>query len=313
MILNNRMSRVLAALFCLAVLLALTATATQAGGCAHPYLVQPGDTLTAIAQRHGSTVQELARLNGLRNPNLIYFGRTLCLPGPAVEAAIEVGVAASPPQRAIVLEAIYTEAITPSLSLEPAVHARLILSEGENGFQSVGDSTALRNAISDTAALVFWVTRPKGAPAYVLVSVGPDEPLGMVRPEASLAQPLVQPLVQPGKTASLVSPSELKQPMAGKYLGGMTIWLEASTGERYPLPIAAIGRAATVKDARSSYPDGYLAILADGPNRYRAVAVVGPESIFGPPGLRALERCDWWAGRSGWLYAWLRAMNGCPR
>jgi hypothetical protein len=135
----------------------------------------------------------------------------------------------------------------------------------------------------------------------------------MVRPEASRAQPLVQPLVQPGKTASLVSPSELKQPMAGKYLGGMTIWLEASTGERYPLPIAAIGRAATVKDARSSYPDGYLAILADGPNRYRAVAVVGPESIFGPPGLRALERCDWWAGRSGWLYAWLRAMNGCPR
>ena len=35
------------------------------------YVVQPGDTLGAIAARHGTTVNELVALNGIMNPNLI--------------------------------------------------------------------------------------------------------------------------------------------------------------------------------------------------------------------------------------------------
>ena len=47
------------------------------------YTVQPGDTLGAIAQRFGTTVDALARLNGISNPNLIYPGQVLRLPGSA--------------------------------------------------------------------------------------------------------------------------------------------------------------------------------------------------------------------------------------
>jgi LysM repeat protein len=43
------------------------------------YSVRQGDTLASIAAEHGTTWQELARLNGLENPNLIFPGQFLLL------------------------------------------------------------------------------------------------------------------------------------------------------------------------------------------------------------------------------------------
>ncbi|GMQ79422.1 MAG: hypothetical protein BMS9Abin02_2010 [Anaerolineae bacterium] len=45
------------------------------------YVVQPGDTLSGIAARFGTTVPALAALNGIANPNYIYAGQTLKVPG----------------------------------------------------------------------------------------------------------------------------------------------------------------------------------------------------------------------------------------
>lgn len=41
------------------------------------YTVQSGDTLSAIASRYGTTVQEIVDINNIANPNLIYPGETL--------------------------------------------------------------------------------------------------------------------------------------------------------------------------------------------------------------------------------------------
>jgi lysozyme len=41
------------------------------------YTVQKGDTLSAIANRYGTTYQAIARLNNLSNPNKIYIGQKL--------------------------------------------------------------------------------------------------------------------------------------------------------------------------------------------------------------------------------------------
>lgn len=50
---------------------------TPDNGTATIYVVQPGDTLSGIAQSHGTTADNLARLNGLSNPARIVPGQRL--------------------------------------------------------------------------------------------------------------------------------------------------------------------------------------------------------------------------------------------
>jgi LysM repeat protein len=44
------------------------------------YVVKRGDTLGAIAKKHGTTVAVLMRMNGIKNPNRIYVGQKIKLP-----------------------------------------------------------------------------------------------------------------------------------------------------------------------------------------------------------------------------------------
>jgi LysM repeat protein len=60
---------------------AATATAGTAPSTAGGYVVQPGDTLTAIAARDGTTVAQLAAANGLNPNGTLLAGITLALPG----------------------------------------------------------------------------------------------------------------------------------------------------------------------------------------------------------------------------------------
>jgi len=58
-----------------------TPTSTPSGTTT-TYVVQPGDTLTRIAQRFGTTVQALLAANPqITNPNLIYVGQVIEIPG----------------------------------------------------------------------------------------------------------------------------------------------------------------------------------------------------------------------------------------
>ena len=45
------------------------------------YTVKKGDTLSGIASRYGTTYQELAKINNIENPNLIYPGQVLKING----------------------------------------------------------------------------------------------------------------------------------------------------------------------------------------------------------------------------------------
>jgi LysM repeat protein len=45
------------------------------------HVVKPGETLSGIAKMYGTTVQALMQANGLYNPNLIYAGQKLYIPG----------------------------------------------------------------------------------------------------------------------------------------------------------------------------------------------------------------------------------------
>ncbi|MBI3537858.1 MAG: LysM peptidoglycan-binding domain-containing protein [Chloroflexi bacterium] len=61
---------------------------------ARAYIVQPGDSLYAIAIKFGATPRALAELNGIANPNLIVVGQPLAIPGAT--AALKEGLAFEP-------------------------------------------------------------------------------------------------------------------------------------------------------------------------------------------------------------------------
>jgi LysM repeat protein len=53
----------------------------ETGGAVH--IVQVGETLSSIASRYGVTVEAIMAANGLANPNYIYVGQRLTIPGGA--------------------------------------------------------------------------------------------------------------------------------------------------------------------------------------------------------------------------------------
>ena len=55
------------------------------------YTVKKGDTLSAIAAKHGTTYQKIAAYNGIKNPNVIRVGQKIKIPASTAPAALKKG------------------------------------------------------------------------------------------------------------------------------------------------------------------------------------------------------------------------------
>jgi LysM repeat protein len=53
------------------------------------YRIKSGDTLSAIASRYGTSVSALAKANKIANPNMIYAGKSLQIPGHSGKSTFE--------------------------------------------------------------------------------------------------------------------------------------------------------------------------------------------------------------------------------
>lgn len=101
---------------------ALAPTPTPAG----LYIVQPGDTLGALAEEFGTTVAEIMATNGLTDPNALQVGQSLIIPSlvqssPALDATIVPATATlvATPSVSTTLTAtvVVTETLTPTPTL----------------------------------------------------------------------------------------------------------------------------------------------------------------------------------------------------
>lgn len=63
------------------MLLLLPATTVHAQGGGPTYIVEPGDTLSGIARRFGTTVDAMVATNGIEDPSKLYPGAELTIPG----------------------------------------------------------------------------------------------------------------------------------------------------------------------------------------------------------------------------------------
>ena len=80
------MKRLVHVLSCLFVVLACLSTVRAYADTGDTYVVQPGDTLTQIAARHGLTATQLATANGLSWNAWVYAGQRLSIPGAATSS-----------------------------------------------------------------------------------------------------------------------------------------------------------------------------------------------------------------------------------
>ncbi len=68
-------------IFLILVMALFPAAAVQAQGGGPIYIVEPGDTLSGIARRFGTTVEAMVALNGIDDPSILFPGAELTIPG----------------------------------------------------------------------------------------------------------------------------------------------------------------------------------------------------------------------------------------
>ncbi|HLY26936.1 MAG TPA: LysM peptidoglycan-binding domain-containing protein [Aggregatilineales bacterium] len=73
-----------------------TPVPSSGGGQVGTYTVQQGDTLSALAARYGTTVAAISALNGIVNPNLIFVGQVLKIPGATGSGSTSGGGSVQP-------------------------------------------------------------------------------------------------------------------------------------------------------------------------------------------------------------------------
>ena len=99
------------------------------------YTVKKGDTLSAIAKKYNTSVNELVKSNGIKNANLIYSGQTLNIPGSSdTSSAAPTTTPTEAPKSAASNTFEYKEH-TPSASVEQAKAALTNLAN-PGGYQS---------------------------------------------------------------------------------------------------------------------------------------------------------------------------------
>jgi LysM repeat protein len=109
------------------------------------YVVQAGDTLSAIARRFETTVAVLLELNNLANPNVIYVGQTLVVRTSA----------ATPTPGTTVPEATATSAPTATVAATPVITATATVTE-----TPVVTATATVTATPVVTEPVVWTDPP---------------------------------------------------------------------------------------------------------------------------------------------------------
>jgi len=136
----------------------------------YTYVIQRGDTLSAIARRWHTSVAELARLNNISDPNRIYVGRTLRIPSNEVprQSPRPSGGAVNAPTRPgepLVIDVVGGEVIAPgdapaAPAPAPGARPRLALPDVLRGWQGGDYAFAAILVVMAGILLAAWPSKP---------------------------------------------------------------------------------------------------------------------------------------------------------
>jgi LysM repeat protein len=154
-----------------------TAAAQSATGS---YVIQRGDTITAIAKKFGVSVAAVLAANGLSASSIIYAGRKLAIPGGAISQIAQVGSTTVPLSPSMQANAQVIISVGRSLGVpDYGIIVALSTAAQESGLQNLGygdrDSVGLFQQRPSTGwGTVAQLTTPSYAAA--LFYGGPSNP-----------------------------------------------------------------------------------------------------------------------------------------
>lgn len=196
----------------------LTATATPcvvsrpAGWV--PYAVRTGDSLSAIAQRTGTTVAQLQRVNCIVDPNSISDSSTLF--APAIQQ-VSTPTTTQPPL-AVTLTAISTTVMTPSVDVTATVAPTITVTVAATAVPTMTvttEATVVPTAtvgITPTGTLTPLVTLTATA---VLTETVISTPTAMLTPQPSVTAPPTSATTDGAPITATAVATETVEPAAG--------------------------------------------------------------------------------------------------
>ncbi len=140
-----------------------TEAAAASGAAGGGYVVEPGDTLSSIAARDGTTVEALASANGLDPAGLLLAGTVLGLPGSSPEA-LDTVAAEAPPYPT---EETVTPSEVGSIAEEHGISPSLAeaVAEQESGFNNgLTSSTDARGVMQIEPETWSYISRDLAGP-----------------------------------------------------------------------------------------------------------------------------------------------------
>ena len=224
-----------------AVVAASVTFGVTATGVASAYTVQPGDTLTRIAARWGTTPAELARLNGLSNPDVLATGQVLVVPGETgTTAPVTAGVGSA------------------TVGLSYTVRA--------------GDTL---NALARRFGVPVWTIQSANSIANPnVLSVGQVLRIPLTPAPGPVRPTNVEPLANPGGTV----PTTTTTPPSGRtytVVGGDTLY---SVARRFGVTVDALKAANHLSDV-NSLAIGQVLVIPGGGATNTPVIPVTPTTV----------------------------------
>jgi len=217
------------------------------------YTVRSGENLTRIARSLGTTVDELVRLNGISNPDLIFPGQELVVPGGGGEAVPAAAAPSAAPSSG--------RSNPPSSVEAQRAKGRSTFGAIETNFRGSGQQQMGPRAGDGDKTPVPLPREPPGrSVASAMVDVGMPAPEEMSGTDGSSAPPAPAAPQRypntPGPPAERGAPMQVGRDIPGYQPEG---WLPVPGGEAdtAPTPVAAAMAAPDLWQGRQG--DAYAA------------------------------------------------------